>query len=91
MDYANGTAMDDLTTSYPMVSVYLNYQCHQGTTLVGWLLLLQICLLVLMESPYPLIPRAQPIGGVMMNPNQDEFDNGGRGLAYSLFSLNLLR
>ena len=47
--------------------------------------------LVLMESPYPLIPRAQPIGGVMMNPNQDEFDNGGRGLAYSLFSLNLLR
>ena len=37
--------------------------------------------LVLMESPYPLIPRAQPTGGVMMNPNQNGFDNGVHGLA----------
>ena len=37
--------------------------------------------LVLMESPYPLIPRAQSINVEKMNPNQDGFDNGGCGLA----------
>ena len=31
--------------------------------------------LIQMEGPYPLIPRA---------PNQDELDNGGRGLAWGL-------
>ena len=33
-----------------------------------------------MKSPHPLIPRPQPIDGVVMNPNQDELDNGGHGL-----------
>ena len=33
-----------------------------------------------MKSSYPFIPRAQPVGGVVMNPNQDGLDNGGHGL-----------
>ena len=33
-----------------------------------------------MESPYPLILRAQPTNEVVMNLNQDGLDNGGRGL-----------
>ena len=37
--------------------------------------------LVLMKGSYPLIPGAQHIDGVVMNPNQDGLDNEGRGLA----------
>ena len=41
----------------------------------------------LMKSPHPLIPRPQPIGGVVMNPNQDRLDNRGRGLPKALSHL----
>ena len=41
---------------------------------------INISSLILMESPYLLIPRAQLANGVIMNSNQDRLDKGGRGL-----------
>ena len=40
-----------------------------------------------MESPYPLIPKAQTASGVVMNLNQDGLNNRGYGLAKALSHL----
>ena len=38
---------------------------------------IDMSILILMESPYPLILRAQPANEMVMNLNQDGLDNGG--------------
>ena len=86
MDYASGTVVGDSTTSCPMISLEpfsLIYQYHQVRNPIGGVIspITNMSSLILMESPYPLIPRAQPAGGVVMNLNQDELDNEGYGLA----------
>ena len=60
----------------------LSYQCHQvRNPIVGVVApTTNMSSLVHKESPCPLIPRAQSTVGVVVNPNQDGLDNGGRGL-----------
>ena len=42
---------------------------------------IDISSLIHVKSSYLMIPKAQPIMGVVMKPNQDKLDNGGRELA----------